>query len=65
MFVMGGALLVALPGFQFIKRSRAAPEKPLAGECFLEPAATGIDRRLLLGGVMFGAGWGISGMCPG
>ena len=29
------------------------------------PAVTKIDRRLLLGSLVFGAGWGIAGICPG
>ena len=31
------------------------------------PGAPGgrVDRRLLLGAVLFGTGWGVSGMCPG
>ena len=29
------------------------------------PASRRIDRRLLLGSLAFGAGWGIAGFCPG
>lgn len=29
------------------------------------PAVTKIDRRLHLGSLVFGAGWGIAGICPG
>jgi uncharacterized membrane protein YedE/YeeE len=29
------------------------------------PSATKIDRRLIIGAVMFGIGWGIAGFCPG
>jgi uncharacterized membrane protein YedE/YeeE len=65
MFVMGGALLVALPVFQSVKRSTDPSNKPLCGECYSQPASTNIDWRLAAGGVLFGAGWGVSGICPG
>lgn len=29
------------------------------------PIATKIDRRLVLGGLTFGVGWGLAGYCPG
>ena len=29
------------------------------------PESTRIDRRLLLGGLAFGVGWGLAGYCPG
>jgi len=29
------------------------------------PTATRIDRRLLAGSLVFGAGWGLAGYCPG
>jgi uncharacterized membrane protein YedE/YeeE len=51
-------------GFQAIMRWRVIT-KPYAAPKFEIPAINTIDPRLLLGGVLFGAGWGISGMCPG
>lgn len=60
-FVMGGAILVGLFAFRFAAtRSRAI----LGGPMRL-PTAGKIDRRLVLGGLTFGVGWGLAGYCPG
>lgn len=60
-FVMGGAVLAASIAFYFAKR-RA---KAWLGQPMRIPAATQIDRRLVLGGLAFGVGWGLAGYCPG
>jgi len=60
-FVMGGAILVGLFAF----RIAAGRENALLGEAMRMPAATRIDRRLVLGSLVFGAGWGLAGYCPG
>ncbi|MDB5919943.1 MAG: hypothetical protein JWR40_4177 [Massilia sp.] len=60
-FVMGGAILVGLVAFRFA----AGREKSLLGGAMRLPAATRIDRRLVLGGFAFGIGWGLAGYCPG
>ena len=60
-FVMGGALLVGSLVFPFATRR----PKSILGEAMRLPTATRIDRRLVLGGLMFGVGWGLAGYCPG
>lgn len=59
--VMAGAILVALPAFRVAARRRQS----LLGEPMRLPTATRIDRRLVLGSLAFGAGWGLAGFCPG
>ena len=59
--VMAGAILVALPAFRIAARRRQS----LLGEPMHLPTATRIDRRLVLGSLAFGAGWGLAGFCPG
>lgn len=61
MFVMGGAIALGLPGFFWAKRMK----KSLTGLPMNLPTSTQIDKKLVLGSVLFGAGWGIGGFCPG
>ncbi|HZG27282.1 MAG TPA: YeeE/YedE family protein [Ensifer sp.] len=61
-FVMAGALSVAVPGYALIFRRR---QKPVFGETFVLPKAKLIDRKLVGGSAVFGIGWGIAGFCPG
>lgn len=60
-FVMGGAILVAL----FAARWAVGRTQSLTGAAMRMPTATRIDRRLVLGSLTFGAGWGLAGYCPG
>ncbi len=59
--VMGGAIAVAVGAYAAAKRRTHA----WSGERIDMPASTVIDRKLLLGGALFGAGWGVAGLCPG
>lgn len=61
-FVMAGALAVAVPGYALIFRRR---QKPVFGETFVLPKAKLVDRKLVGGSAVFGIGWGIAGFCPG
>ena len=59
--VMAGAVAVGAGAFAFMrKRTRT-----LLGAAVLLPGARGIDRRLILGSLVFGVGWGLAGICPG
>ena len=58
---MGGAIAVAAPAFAWAKRR----QRTLLGASLELPQARQIDRRLLVGSALFGAGWGIAGICPG
>ena len=59
--VLGGALVPS--GLAYVIRRRMTA--PVVMPVFEVPAGAIIDRRLVIGAALFGAGWGIVGLCPG
>ncbi len=60
-FVLGGAILPMLVAWQIASR-RAAPA---LGGTFPSKPDPRLGHNLVLGSVLFGAGWGLVGLCPG
>ena len=59
--VMAGAIAVGSLGFHFAERRTHA----VLGQRMHWPGTRVIDRRLVLGSLSFGVGWGLAGFCPG
>ena len=59
--VMGGAVVVGLVAFTLSRRWR----RSLLGEPMRRPEANRADRPLVIGALLFGAGWGLAAFCPG
>ena len=59
--VMGGGLIVGAIGFALLRRQR----NTLLGEPLNLPTNHMINGRLVAGSVLFGIGWGLTGICPG
>ena len=60
-FVMAGAIAVAALAFAVAKRRTVS----ILGAAMKLPGSRDIDRRLVIGSVLFGIGWGVAGFCPG
>lgn len=60
-FVMGGAVIVGLVSFTIARKRTLS----FLGFNMKLPTNTHIDKRLIIGSMMFGLGWGIAGFCPG
>ena len=59
--VMGGGLMVALVGVQLAKRQQTS----WIGSLIELPSKTVINKKLVIGAMLFGIGWGLVGICPG
>ncbi|MFC7045904.1 DUF6691 family protein [Halobacteriaceae archaeon GCM10025711] len=62
LFVMGGAAVVT--GVTFAVVPALADRAPVTGRQYTRRLKS-FDQRVLMGGAIFGVGWGLSGICPG
>lgn len=59
--VMGGAVVVSFIAYRIARTRRSS----LLGTPLTLPPSSTIDKRLVLGSLTFGVGWGLAGFCPG
>ena len=60
-FVMIGALIISSPFFHLFKNNK----KPIFADSFSYSNNKELNKKLIFGSSLFGAGWGLAGLCPG
>ena len=60
-FVMIGALIISSPFFHLFKNN----DKPVFADSFSYSNNKELNKKLIIGSSLFGAGWGLAGLCPG
>jgi uncharacterized membrane protein YedE/YeeE len=61
MFVMLGGIAVALVGFKSVQNK----SQTVFDDTIHLPGTTHISKELVIGSLLFGAGWALAGFCPG
>ena len=60
-FVMAGAIIITSPFLYFLTKNNSI----ILAEKISLPTKKNIDKSLIIGSLVFGIGWGMSGLCPG